>query len=77
MSPTASWVTTVPDILDQASALEELQRQQAIAAAVAEARRLRPVGRCHNCLAVIGESALFCDSDCSADYQYRERVTKR
>lgn len=57
------------DIVDAASALEELQRNQAIAAARAPAAPKSPV--CLNCHEKLKKRFNFCDADCRNDWQAR------
>jgi hypothetical protein len=61
------------DIYDQATAREELERELALQQMRYSARPL-PQGDCNNCgAACVGA---FCDSDCRADYETRERMAK-
>jgi hypothetical protein len=65
------------DVFDQASELEEKERTNLIA----QARRpvpagLAPYGKCHFCLAPLGDDVRrFCDGDCATDHE-RERAAK-
>ncbi len=65
------------DQLDQASDLEELQRQQSIAAHLATTdQRMKSTGQCHNCQEELQGDTLFCDSDCRDDYDKRTRARR-
>ena len=57
------------DIVDQASALEDLQRDQALAAA---RQQSRPPSRiCLNCDEPLHDRFNFCDPECRNDYERR------
>ena len=61
------------DIFDQATAREEQDRELALQNLRYSAKPL-PHGECNNCEAsCVGA---FCDSDCRADYETRERMSK-
>lgn len=58
------------DEIDRASDLETAERDALIAAI--RARPSMPcVGHCYNCGSEVANNILFCDSDCSKDYQKR------
>lgn len=67
------------DMLDHASEIEQLQRDAAIAEAVERANksRMTPCLKCYNCEETIQPEQLFCDADCSADYELRQRAQRR
>ena len=54
---------------DQASALEQFQRDNAL-----KIRKsvLQKVGACYNCGEHISKDRLFCDADCREDYEKRQ-----
>lgn len=41
-----------------------------------EANRLKPRGTCHNCDEPLQGDQLFCDADCSADHELRQRAKR-
>jgi hypothetical protein len=69
------------DILDQASDMQEKAVSQAIQAIrnSANHRELYPKGVCHWCDEPFSDEPerLFCDEDCSGDYQKHKRMTQR
>lgn len=66
------------DIYDQASERETLDRELAIKEALrtSSANRLHPKGRCYNCEEPVSHGGLFCDADCSADHELRQRAAR-
>lgn len=66
------------DIFDQASERETRDREYAIKQAVEAAshNRLTPRGICYNCSEPLATGGLFCDRDCSADYEHRMRMRR-
>ena len=65
------------DIVEQATLLEEMMRDIAIAAARNVKPELRPSGNCFNYAAELVDNDVaagcFCDSDCRDDWQKRQR----
>lgn len=63
------------DVFDQATEREMLDRELAISATLNSIResKVKPNGKCHNCAEPIPAQALFCDADCGADHELRER----
>lgn len=64
---------------DQATAVEEREREAALAAQrdrAARAPRL-PDGVCANCLAELKAGQRFCDQDCRDDYEKRVAARRR
>lgn len=66
------------DIFEQASELEQRERDASIKAALekAKANRMNPKGACYNCDEPLKPMQLFCDADCSADYELRQRTQR-
>jgi hypothetical protein len=64
------------DIYDQATEREERDREIAIKLATASTPALPYLGVCHNCSSPTAPSIRFCDSDCMADYEKRERMKR-
>ena len=62
------------DICDQADAQNEI----AIAAALAKRQpeAPKPTGRCLNCNEKIPKTQRYCDGDCRADHEYREKMKR-
>lgn len=67
------------EVTDQARIVEELEREAAVAAARAAARRpgLEPNGACHWCEASLAPGRLYCDDDCHSDWQRAEAAKAR
>ena len=64
------------DILGQADKVTALFTDAAISRArqAASKRDIEPSGRCHNCDEYVDDPRkLFCDADCSSDYEKRVR----
>ena len=62
------------DVSDQATATEERQPEDAIAAAkIRTGKQLRPVGECYACGAAVNPPKLFCDHLCADDHADFER----
>lgn len=66
------------DIIDDAGDIEQQHRDAAIQAALEQARanRMNPKGACYNCGEPMKPLQLFCDADCSADYELRQRAQR-
>jgi hypothetical protein len=66
------------DIFDQASERETRDRELAIQAVLRASSigLLTPNGRCYNCQEAVGRHQLFCDSDCSAYHEQRQRARR-
>ena len=62
----------MPDQLDIAADLEEMERVNAIRAIVARPE-MAYCGMCRNCCEPLEQGA-FCDASCAEDYQKRERM---
>jgi hypothetical protein len=58
---------------DQAALVAELFRAAALAAVPKPLPKRMYTGRCANCDAGVDEPALWCDVDCWADFERRER----
>mgnify|MGYP007126760300 CR=1 FL=1 len=54
-----------------------LQKANLQAALKATEPKLLPNGLCHNCLEVVEDKKLFCDLDCSYDYEVRRKKSQR
>lgn len=65
------------DIFDQASEMEEKERERSIANARKPVKKLYPAGFCHYCSERVDAGALFCDIDCSEGWQEEEDARKR
>ncbi|MGL4616482.1 MAG: hypothetical protein ACRCVV_21845 [Shewanella sp.] len=64
----------MPDIVDVASKHEAFVLQAAINnAKTKQEPALKKIGLCHNCFDVVGKDHLFCDADCSLDYETRRK----
>lgn len=61
------------DDVDRATELQETQLKIALGKQ-SKKKRLNAVGRCFNCNEVVGQDALFCDSDCREDYEKRQQM---
>lgn len=61
----------MPDQLDQAAELEEMERVAAIRAVITRPE-LAYCGMCRNCCEPLEQGA-FCDASCAEDYHKRER----
>lgn len=68
-----------PDVLDVASFLESEQINNSIKIAQANlmAKKISPKGKCHNCGEKVDAKKLFCDKDCTEDYELRLRSKKQ
>ena len=66
------------DLLDDAAEREQEMRNDGIAEArrKQEAKVLRPIGICYNCLGEISEG-LYCDDECKADHIHRLTIIER
>ena len=66
------------DLLDDAAEREQEMRDDGIAEArrKQEAKVLRPIGICYNCLDEITEG-LYCDDECKKDYIHRLTTIER
>lgn len=65
------------DQFDMASERETRDRELAIKLQLAStAPVLRRTGRCHNCDEPLTTGGLFCDADCSADHELRQRAAR-
>lgn len=62
------------DIIDQANDRAEQDLQRAIAAAASGVPPLPFTGSCYNCDAILPASMRFCDADCCADFERRQRA---
>ena len=56
------------DPLDRAAHTQQLAIDRAIANTKKQERLLKPKGKCHFCLETVDDLKLFCDQDCSSDY---------
>lgn len=72
------------DELDRASELEARERdygvqaaQRAVSAQKTTRRSLLPVGSCYYCDSIVNAGYLFCDQDCSDDYDAEEAAKVR
>ena len=65
-----------PDILDVASELEEKERAAAIQAALNNVTRLPAIGFCHYCEEEVEGNKVFCDHECSADYEHLQKRSR-
>lgn len=66
------------DKIDVATEHDEIhQRANIEAARKAIEPKLLPKGLCHNCLEIVDSKQLFCDIDCSHDYDVRRRKNSR
>lgn len=73
------WGTSsMADLIDDACEVEQRSRDAAIKAALDKARanRLNPKGSCYNCAEQLQPMQLFCDADCSADHELRQRAQR-
>ena len=66
------------DLLDDAAEREQEMRDDGIAEArrKQEAKVLRPIGICYNCLGEISKG-LYCDDDCKKDHIHRLTTIER
>ena len=66
------------DLLDDAADREQEMRDDGIAEArrKQEAKVLRPIGICYNCLGEIQEG-LYCDDECNKDHIHRLTTIER
>jgi hypothetical protein len=64
------------DQFDRASALEEKERNDAIAAARADKEHLPPTGYCYYCGEGVRGGRRFCDAHCRDDYDEEKRLRK-
>jgi hypothetical protein len=66
------------DLTDQATFLEEMQREKAYEAVQAALRRdqTMPTGECRNCGQITAPEARFCDADCRDDYEHQAKMRK-
>ena len=61
------------DSLDDAQAVTETLLNAAINNARSKGRALLPKGKCYFCDELLRPQALFCDIDCSEDYEKLQR----
>ncbi len=61
------------DEIDRAQEHAEEILKRAILLAASRTRQLTPKGRCYNCEERIPKGRLFCDLDCSHDYDRRNK----
>lgn len=64
------------DPVDKASQVEEEMRQRSIEAARTQQVRVKPTGYCHNCAEAVEQPKLFCDPECSEDYERVKRAER-
>ncbi|AYA64275.1 DUF2116 family Zn-ribbon domain-containing protein [Alteromonas sp. RKMC-009] len=64
------------DPLDAATHMEEHMKQRAIQNIRNKGRELRPKGCCYFCAEELPKGSLFCDSDCSHDFELMKRNTR-
>lgn len=66
------------DEFDRASEIEERDRALCLFAALHPKTdlALEHTGRCHNCGEDVDLDHLFCDKDCSDDYEKRQRMRR-
>lgn len=66
------------DEFDRAQEIEERDRALCVFAALHPPKtdHIEPVGRCHNCGEELPPGALFCDAECRADYEKRQRMKR-
>jgi len=73
----------MPDEIDLANEQSERWLNQALANIGKGATRLTPLGKCHYCEADFDPKdadfarKLFCDSECSAEYEEEQRLRNR
>lgn len=68
------------DALDQASDIEQLLRDDALAEVryrASKAPKIEPMGICHNCQAPVGLGERYCDADCRDDFDARRNAATR
>ena len=67
------------DVLDIASFLEAEEVSNAIKYAQSKLleKSIEPIGKCYNCGEHVDASKLFCDKDCTDDYETRMRSNKQ
>jgi hypothetical protein len=68
--------------MDEADRAQEhyepfLAARIAQAGRAAEKARLSPVGRCYNCDTALRGALLFCDADCTEDFEAERRARAR
>ena len=68
----------IADLLDDAAEREQEMRDDGIAETrrKQEAKVLRPIGICYNCLGEISEG-LYCDDECKKDHIHRLMTIER
>lgn len=64
------------DEFDRASALEQKERDDAIAATLANKPNLPPTGYCYYCSEPVRAGHRFCDALCRDDYDEEQRLRK-
>lgn len=64
------------DLIDKAAEVEELLRMEALGKQQASVR-LVATGCCLNCDEPLQPGALFCDADCTHDYERRQSAERR
>lgn len=67
------------DIIDQATKYEAVMLNAAInRARTTTVSKISPCGVCHYCLEPVNSNQLFCDADCSLDYdKYQHKGLNR
>ena len=65
------------DEADLASISEDQHRMSSLNAQSKHKPQLHPIGVCHYCDAVVGEKQLFCDVDCSTDWEHMEKQKRQ
>lgn len=62
------------DPVDQADALHTLITENRIKSIRSQGREINPSGFCHFCEEPVHGNKLFCDADCSTDYERTKRL---
>lgn len=65
------------DVIDRASQEEENILIANIAAAKRKTLHLEPTGKCHFCDEIVEGKKLFCNQDCSSDYDREQTQLRR
>jgi predicted nucleic acid-binding Zn ribbon protein len=65
------------DVFDQATEMEERDRDAAIAAQRNKTAVLPDIGHCHSCEEPRSDGRRFCDADCRDDYDREQKHRKR
>ncbi len=65
------------DVIDVASEQEAVMLSAQIQQASKTRNKITPKGKCHFCDEDAEEQKLFCNSDCSSDYEKEQRMLQR